>query len=128
MKDLYRKFLKILRVELEDLQEDFDLFIGVMDSRHESGQITDYVYNENLAVIRNEVMGLKDCIRGCEDYGLLGKAPVDEIAAAIKHRFHERLREHGYVPALYALLDKRIDKIASYLKRESAESTGAVVP
>ena len=124
MKDLCRKFLKILHVELEDLEEDLDLFVEVMESRRKAGEITDYVYRENLAVIRNEVLGLKECIRGCDELDQVAGTSVEEVAAAIKRRLRERLAEHGYLPALYALLDRRIDKIASYLKREIAEPAG----
>ncbi|HUX21989.1 MAG TPA: hypothetical protein VMW69_12180 [Spirochaetia bacterium] len=122
MKDLCRKFLRLLRVELEDLKEDLDLFMEVMSARHDSGEITDYVYNENLAVLRNEVMGLHDCMRGCADSESFGQGTVQEIADAFKERLHARLKEHGYVSALYSLVDRRIDRIAGYLKSEFPDS------
>lgn len=124
MKDLCRKFHRIFLVELEDLKEDLDLFIKVMETRHNSGEITDYVYNENLAVLRNELLGIQDCARGCADIESTGKEAIEEISAVFKLRLRERLREHGYVPALYALLEKRVDKIAAYLKKESIENAG----
>lgn len=120
MKDLCRKFLKLLLVELEDLGEDLAFFTEMMERRHRSGQITDYVYQENLAVLRNEVMGLADCLRGCADLELMGGKSVAEISAGVKARLHERLKERGYVPALFALLDRRIDRIAAYLSGETA--------
>ena len=122
MKDLCRKFLRLLRVELEDLKEDLDLFMEVMQARHDSGEITDYVYNENLAVLRNEVMGLHECLRGCADSESLGQGTVQEIADTFKARLHQRLKDHGYVTALYSLVDRRIERIAGYLKSEFPES------
>lgn len=126
MKDVCRKFHRILLVELDDLKEDLDLFVSVMETRHASGEITDYVFNENLAVVRNEVLGIRDCVRGCEEIESTGISSVDEVATQFKLRLRDRLTEHGYVPALYALIDKRVDKIAAYLKREIGEERGGV--
>jgi hypothetical protein len=131
MKNLLGKFRKILMVEIEDLHDDLDLFIQVIDDRHRARQITDYVYNENLAILRNEVMGLEDCLRGCSTLDPGTTDSVDELASYLKGSFRERLRSHGYVPALNSLLDKRIDKIAAYLKLElagDAAQTAAAPP
>lgn len=125
MKNLLRKFQKILLVEIEDLHDDLDLFIQVVNDRHRDHQITDYVFHENLATLRNEVLGLEDCFRGCEEIDPGDARTADDLAAALKLRFRERLRSHGYVPALNTLLEKRIDKIAAYLKLEEAASVAS---
>ena len=118
MKNLFRKFQKMLLVELEDLHEDLDLFIQVIKDRHESRLITDYVYRENLAILRNEVLGLEDCSHGCEDLDLDELTSVDEMAAFLKLRLKQRLISRGYAQALYTLLEKRLDRIAGYLRQE----------
>ncbi len=125
MKNLLRKFQKILLVEIEDLHDDLDLFIQVVNDRHRDHQITDYVYNENLAILRNEVLGLEDCFRGCAEIDPGEVSTAEDLASALKLRFRERLRSHGYVPALNSLLEKRIDKIAAYLKLEEAAAGAA---
>ncbi|WP_455382453.1 hypothetical protein [Salinispira pacifica] len=127
MKNLLKKFQKILLVEIEDLHDDLDLFIEVINDRHREHQITDYVYNENLAILRNEVLGLEDCFRGCAELEAGDVTNAAELAAALKTRFRERLASHGYVPALNSLLAKRIDKIAAYLTLEESVP-GAVRP
>ncbi|HUX13009.1 MAG TPA: hypothetical protein VMW87_08255 [Spirochaetia bacterium] len=120
MTNLIKKFQKILLVEIEDLHDDLDLFIQVVVDRHQNRQITDYVYAENIAILRNEVLGLEDCIRGCADLDPGSIASADDLAEFLKVRFKKRLDAHGYVPALYTLLAKRIEKIATYLRLEEA--------
>jgi hypothetical protein len=118
MKDVYKRFRSILLIEIEDLHDDLKLFIEVINDRHEHRLITDYVYQENLAILRNEVLGLEDCLHGCPDLESHDVQSVDEVAELIKHDLRDRLSQRGYVPALYALLEKRIDRIAGYLKMD----------
>ena len=92
MKDLCRKFQRLLHVELEDLREDLDLFVEVMTARHESGEITDYVYNENLAVLRNEIMAFPPGLLS-DRWRLYYTLP--ELAGALAPELCEGARSRG---------------------------------
>lgn len=115
MDAMHRKFLKLLSLEMESLKDELELIIGSLDSRLARREITDYVRNENLAVLRNEVMGLEDCIRGCPDMDFSGAETPRDLVEMSKEYLSHRLGEHGYVPAVYRLLEHRLDKIAAYL-------------
>lgn len=119
MKSLGRKFLKLLLVEIEDLKEDLDLFVLVAERRRREHQITDYVYNENLSILHNELLGIKECVHECEELFLREGAGVEEIRAEVKERLRNRLQSRGYVAALYRLLEARVDRIADYLRGET---------
>jgi hypothetical protein len=127
MQRIRRRFLKLLVIEMESLKEELEIIIGTLDERLRNHEITDYVRNENFAVLRNEVLGVQECIRNCAESELsdggtsdggteLSEAQsVEELAETIKSCMRRRLEDHGYVPAVYNLVDRRVDKIAAYL-------------
>ena len=121
MKTVGRKFLKLLLVEIEDLKEDLDLFVTTTGDRRRANEITDYVCNENLSILHNELLGIKECLHECEEYVLSEQCPIDELCASLKQRLRLRLEKHGFLPALYHLIERRIDRIAAYLKSDIEE-------
>ena len=118
----YRKFLRLLEVEIESLHDEIELILCSLDERLAKHEITEYVRNENYAVLRNELLGLDDCLRARIEER--ADATLEEIAEEVKSCLHQRLIDHEYVPALYALVNRRIDKITAYLSSDvPAEST-----
>ena len=55
-----RKYLDILRLEIEDLIEDIGVVVNEYKRRRDLGEITNYVFLENLAVLHNELLGVDD--------------------------------------------------------------------
>ena len=124
MEQYYRKFLKLLAIELESLTEELELIIESLDLRLERHEITDYVRNENFATLRNEILGLQDCIKGCDDFDVSSAANMDDLVAMTKEFVRQRVDRHGYVPAVHRLIATRIDKVAAYL---SVDANASVV-
>lgn len=120
MKKLGRKFAKLLSIELESLEEDLEIVLQTLDDRLRAHEITDYVRNENHAVLRNEILGLRDLVRSGEPVELGTISSISEAAELARIAVRRRLEEHDYVPALCRLIEKRIDKVAAYLELESA--------
>ena len=116
MSSLYRRFVRLLNVELESLQDELQVLVDYQDERLENKEITDYVRNYNVAVLKNELMGLHEFLRceGCLDADSDGNLEeiTDEVCGYIKHYFETR----DNVPALYELVKLRIDKIRGYLE------------
>jgi len=131
----YRKFIRLLQLEVESLHDEIEIILSSLDRRLADHEITDYVRNENCAILRNELLGLEDFLRSTfmtdgraalRDAGTLNdasldaasldEASVDEVAERVRGYLRRRLAERDYVPALYALIDRRIDKIVAYLK------------
>jgi hypothetical protein len=111
-----RKFEKLLIIELESLEEELELLVLTLDKRLADHEITDYVRNENCAVLRNEILGLRNFLHGgCFESEADNLTSIDDAAECAKRAVRSRLQERGYVPALYPLVERRIDKIASYM-------------
>lgn len=122
MEQVARKFLKLLTLEIESLAEELEVLIETLDVRLQRHEITDYVRNENFATLRNEVLGLRDCIRGCDSLDFSQAQNVDELVEMARKCLYDRVEERGYVPAVYRLVSQRIDKIRSYLSVDANAS------
>ena len=120
MTALCRKFSKFLMIELESLEEELEILVRALDQRLKDHEITDYVRNENYAILRNEILGLRNFLEsGCSiDSDEITTA--DEAAMLAKERVRFWLDERGYVQALYPLIERRVDKIAVYLNLDNA--------
>lgn len=117
-----RKFVRLLSIELESLEEELQLMVEALDKRLEIHEITEYVRNENYTVLRNEMLGLRDFIdfENC----LESETPEtpEEIRLLAKKKLRERILDRGYMPALLPLVELRIDRIAAYLELETASA------
>lgn len=118
MKGIARKFLRLLAIEIESLHDELEVVINSLEDRLARYEITEYVRNENFATLRNELLGVEDCLNGCGEFSVADDAGIEEVAYAMKRFVRARLHEHGYVEAVHTLIEKRIDKVVAYLKIE----------
>ncbi|MFW5684611.1 MAG: hypothetical protein ACOC1I_07150 [Spirochaetota bacterium] len=112
---VYQKFIRLLEIEIESLHDEVELVLQSLDHRLAHHEITDYVRNENAAILRNELLGLEDFLRS------LGREQpdnlmLDEIVTEVRSYVQRRLIERDYVPALYELVNRRIDRVVDYLR------------
>jgi len=119
----HRKFIRLLQLEVESLHDEIEIILSSLDRRLADHEITDYVRNENCAILRNELLGLEDFLHSTFmvdeatlDEASVQGASVQEVAEQVRGYLRRRLAERDYVPALYGLIDRRIDKIVAYLE------------
>jgi hypothetical protein len=117
MVSTHQKFMRLLQLEIESLHDEIEIILQSLDHRLEKHEITDYVRNENGAILRNELLGIEDVLRCKLDVAERDDATLDEIVAEARSCLRKRLIDRGYVPALYELVNRRIDKIVSYLSQ-----------
>lgn len=122
MVSTYRKFKCLLLLEIESLRDEVQLILESLDLRLERHEITDYVRNENGAILRNELLGLEDFLRNQIDLAERDDATLDEVVAEVRAYLRKRLVDRDYVPALYELLNRRISKIVAYLSEPVSAS------
>ena len=120
MTALCRKFSKFLMIELESLEEELEILVRALDQRLKDHEITDYVRNENYAILRNEILGLRNFLESGCSIDSDEVTTADEAAALAKEMVRHWLEERGYVQALYPLIERRVDKIAVYLNLDNA--------
>jgi len=107
-------FLKLLEAELEDCLEDVQDLSLLHDKRHKGEEITDYVYQENQALLSREFAGLKDIVVSLSDISVDDYESVEDIAAAVDARVQSKILEFEHPEAVYAILKRKILKILRY--------------
>lgn len=116
MKDVKRKYLKLLAIELEDLKEDIEGLVQETEQRMRADRISPYVCFENLAVLKNEILdietvsGILNEVRS-EDYDSL-----DALVVGVESRFRVTLREYIFAEAAMRLIRRKLEKVAEYLR------------
>lgn len=114
-----RHFVSLLKVEFEDIKSDLRAMEELLVSRIDLRQITDYVYNENTALLEREIAGV-DRLRSlleqisCEEL----EEPVEELAPRLEARFTEEIRRRQIPEAVRPLIIRRLRKVAGYLGSE----------
>jgi hypothetical protein len=108
-------FVKILLIELEDLEEDIHLLQQRYTQEHQQHQISDYVFMENVALLHNELYGIEGFyseVRGLalERYDGLD-AVLERLHTIIRSRCHER----GIAPFVCSLVERKLQKVRAYV-------------
>ena len=109
-----QKFLDILKVELNDLETDLDLLVDEYKKRKKNNEITDYVFLENLAVLKREMYGIDNLIEAVDSVKSDTFSNLDDMAEEIKKRIAETIAHHDLSEALLSLSERKMKKAQRY--------------
>lgn len=109
------KYLKILRIELEDLQSDIEFLIDKYKQRRKNEEITDYVFLENLAVLKNEICGISSFNKIIDSIDPADYEDIDGFIRDMKARFKKRIEECGLAQVIYPLIKRKLEKVHTYV-------------
>ena len=118
MKDLLRRFLGILKVELEDLEDDIADLLELCQRRKNHQEISDYVYQENKTLLLNEIAALKSLIHSLDGLDTGRFVTQQQMFEEVDQLIHARTRESAFPEAVYSLVKRRLDKVAQYLLQQ----------
>jgi hypothetical protein len=118
MKELKRKYLKLLQLELEDLAEDLEVLLELNSRKKDSGEITNYVYLENISLLQHEIACVKDFTGHCDSAELEQAVGLADLEASLKGCLEKRARASDYPEAVSQLVVRKMKKIAGYLSGE----------
>jgi hypothetical protein len=118
VKHLLRKFLGILKLELEDLEDDIGDLLEVCQRRKDQREITDYVYLENKTLLLNEIAAIKSLIHSLDDLDTGRFATQEQMFQEVDRLIHARTRDSAFPEAVYSLVKRRLDKVKQYLLQQ----------
>ncbi|MBN1524532.1 MAG: hypothetical protein JW904_08620 [Spirochaetales bacterium] len=107
--------LKIVVIELEDVIEDLNALIDSYSKRNKAGEVTDYVYKENIALLTNEQNCIREFHRELKTVDVSAYADEKETALKLKQIFLDLLCEHCYAPAVESIVKRKIEKALDFI-------------
>ena len=113
------KFLKILIAELEDLDEDIKILITKCEEQHLHEEISQYVFLENLAVLKNELFGVEGFIEEVRNISKEEFDSLKELKDFLLKNLAQRIKEKGLVHSILPLVERKLNKVELYLEHQS---------
>lgn len=116
MKHKIRKYVQVLRIELEDLEADLELMTEIYSRKEAQDEITDYVFLENVSVLKTEISGIASIIRSIDDIPTEEFTDLPELVEYIDGMFRERTKRSDYPEGVYALVRRKLYKVLKYVE------------
>lgn len=110
------KYLAVLRVELEDLEEDLTILKNLYDERDRRKEITHYTCLENVALVQEEIAGIADLVRSMEGIDPTRYSELDELISDIRRLSRQRVEESDFPKAVLTLVERKLDKVRRYVE------------
>ena len=116
MKQKIDRYLKILQIELEDLECDILDAEEALKKKFKDREITDYVFMENLAAFKAELSGIQKMEKEIES--LSDKFDdLDSLCSFIDGFVREKVEDANLPEAVYFLIKRKLDKIYLYTRQ-----------
>ena len=121
MRGSVKEFLKIARVELEELLDNIEYRIDLIEKRKAESLITEHVYLENKAVFMNEVCCFRRFLHCLESVRPEAFRTVDEALEFILREFASQVHDCGYAPCALSFAERRLRKATRYVLADADE-------
>jgi hypothetical protein len=116
VKEKKLKFVRILITEIEDLTEDLGEVLAMYGQKRDKGEMTEYVFLENSALLNSEI----SCLKGFESFVLGLKLDdfqsLEDLGDYVRDEFRMQRRGCGYAPAIEAVFERKLQKVLTYVK------------
>lgn len=110
-------FVKILLIELDDLDQDIELLIKEYELKHDKAEISEYVFHENLALMQREFFGVKGFRHTLRNIDPAAFATLEDLHQAVDKLLQEAIREKGLPNSILLLVRRKMDKVLRYIER-----------
>ena len=116
MKECKEKFISIIKIEMEDLIKDLNNLVDDYKEKKEKDLITNYVFMENLALLRHEMYGIRKFSEILETLKLDSYKDIEEISDCIKDILEKKINLSDFASCLFPMICRRIVKASKYVK------------
>jgi len=118
MKNQLRNFIEILKLELNDLQEDIHTLKNICDHKLRDDLITNYVHMENTALYENELHAINSFRDILNETIPEGFESLDKLIHHIDENFKIAMKSCGYAKAGHICIERKMLKVAKYVRGE----------
>ncbi len=109
-----QKYLEILKIELEDLIRDREFGEEVLVQRLKEHEITEYVFLENIGLLKKEVLGIEKLKKVVAEAGSEHKT-IGELKIILEEYFAREVKAAGLPNVVSLLVNRKLDKITRYM-------------
>ena len=117
MRHVKENYLAILRLELKDLHEDIEALIAQLTQEKERGHLTNYVFMENLALFRNELLGVDAFGKILAQLDPDAFATLDDMVDHLNISFKAKVKASGLAEAINIYVERKLEKVRHYVTR-----------
>jgi hypothetical protein len=110
------KFLKILRIEVDDLESHLERLIEEHAEREHRHEVSERVCLANVAVFRNEECALEHFRRIIDNVNPADHEDLDELVAWLQTRFKDELKRSGLSPAASFFTSRKMQRVEQYVR------------
>ena len=110
-----KNYIKMMKMELEDVRLDINLLIKKDKKHHDKGELTNYVYRENIAVYNSFILGLELFIKLLNETKTDKFGNLEAMTSELNRLFHEKVKEHGLADGIHSLVERKIKKVIAYV-------------
>jgi len=115
MKEKLKKYLKIFKIELEESIEYLEYLLEVHRFREEQGEITHYVYLENVTVLTNELSGIKSILKIVKSLKADNFQDLESLILYLEKRVVESITHFDYPEALHVMCRRKLEKVKIFV-------------
>ncbi len=108
-------FLRIFQFELKDLMKDINELINSYKEKYNKEIISHYVFLENVALMKNELSGLKVFLNEIVSFKVKEYDTLDDLITETRSRLKSIIKKKHLVKALENLINPKIDKVYRYV-------------
>ena len=116
MSKAYKKYIQILKLELEDLEIDIQKLIENCEETSKTSDLSQNVFLENLALFNNELLGLNIFEKMLDQIDVNELESLEDLVEIIKKSFETKVEELGLAKAINRMVERKLFKVADYVK------------
>jgi hypothetical protein len=115
MRDVKKYFLRLLKVEMEDLYEDIQTLVDECKHKCTGDRPTEHVPLANLTTFQKELIGVGKFNQLIDAMHTGAYHDLDSLVSDLRVKFEERIHKSDLPPALNELIARKIDKVLRLL-------------
>ncbi len=115
MVNVLRHYLRLLRVEIQDMLEEIDMLIEHMETRFACDDISSYVRLENEGVLHRELGVIGNFITIVDGIEPANYKSIPEMEQEILSRAGEIVKKQEQPEIVLVLLKRKIDKVREFI-------------
>ncbi len=107
--------VRILQLELKEVENDLNSLKDLYSSRHDSSEITNYVFLENTALLEAELESIHQICLIMDDIKIEHIKSPPAVLDYIDKLVKEEIGNRQYSEAIYNFVKSKMTKVSKYL-------------